>query len=158
MYPNNVVAMEKVAGKTAPDADGVAHDVVADIALDLGPEVIVIDFAVVSPGASLYMEYPTESPLNQDGAAKHMERNKRSKYAKIAPPSTPPLASVTPFVIEASGRLGPAAISFLLRFCPTQRFSEPNFSTKSLSYALALWLRCFGLPAIVTVATRAPDS
>jgi hypothetical protein len=122
MYPNNVVAMEKVVGKTAPDSDGVAHDVVADIALDLGPEVIVIDFAVVSPGASLYMEFPTESPLNQDGAAKHMERNKRSKYAKIAPPSTPPPASVIPFVIEASGRLGPAAISFLLRICPTQTF------------------------------------
>jgi hypothetical protein len=39
MYPINVVAMEKAVGKTAPDADGVAHNVVADITLDLGPEV-----------------------------------------------------------------------------------------------------------------------
>jgi hypothetical protein len=139
MYPNNVVSMEKVVGKTAPDSDGVAHDVVADIALDLGPEVIVIDFAVVSPGASLYMEQPTESPINQDGAAKHMERNKRSKYAKIAPPSTPPPASVIPFVIEASGRLGPAAISFLLRICPTQTFLRTHFLNEiSLICARAL--------------------
>jgi hypothetical protein len=105
----------------------------------------------VSPGASLYMEYPTESPLNQDGAAKHMERNKRSRNAKIAPPSTPPPAAVTPFVIEASGRLGPAAISFLRRICPTQTFLRTHFLHEiSLICARALG-RCFGLPAIVTV-------
>ena len=40
----------------------VAHDVIADITFNLGPEIIVIDFAVVSPGASQYMEYPTLSP------------------------------------------------------------------------------------------------
>ena len=44
--------MEKTVGKTAPDADGVTNDVVADIALDLGPKVFIIDFAVGSPDAS----------------------------------------------------------------------------------------------------------
>jgi hypothetical protein len=99
MFLNNFVAMEKTVGKTAPDADGVAHDVVADIALDLGPEVIVIDFAVGSPDASQYKEYPTESPINQNGAAEYMERSKRSKYAN-APPSTPPFASVISFKLK----------------------------------------------------------
>ena len=56
-----------------------------------------------------------------------MERLKRAKYAKIAPPSTPPPASVIPFVMEASGRLGPAAISFLLRICPTQSYLRTKF-------------------------------
>ena len=124
---HNAVAMEKAVGKTAHDADGVAQDVVADVTLDLGPEVIVRDFAVVYPGASLYMEQPIESRLNQDGAAKDMERSKRPNYAKIAPPSTPPPASVIPFVIEASGRLGPAAINLLLRICPTQTFVGTHF-------------------------------
>lgn len=127
MFPNNLVTMEKTIGKTAPDVLGVAHDVIADITLDLGPEIIVIDFAVVSPGAALYMDYPTESPVNQDGAATNMERKKRTKYRNVAPPSTPPSASVIPFVIEASGRLGPAAISFLLRICPTQTFLRTKF-------------------------------
>ena len=87
MFPNNVLAMEKTVGKTAPDADGVANDVDADIALDLGPEVIVIDFAVGNPDASQYTEYPTESLINKNGASEYMERSKRSKYAKIAPTS-----------------------------------------------------------------------
>ena len=56
-----------------------------------------------------------------------MERLKRAKYAKIAPPSTPPPASVIPFVMEASGRLGPAAISFLIRICPTQSYLRTKF-------------------------------
>ena len=127
MFPNNVVTMEKTIGKTAPDALGVAHDVIADITFNLGPEIIVIDFAVVSPGASQYMEYPTLSPEKQDAPAMFMERLKRAKYAKIAPPSTPPPASVIPFVMEASGRLGPAAISFLLRICPTQSYLRTKF-------------------------------
>jgi hypothetical protein len=131
--------LEKAVGKTAPDADGVAHDVVADITLDLGPEVIVRDFAVVYSGASLYMEHPIESRLNQDGEAKDMERSKNSKYANIAPSSTPPPASVSPFVIEASGRLGPAAINFLLRICPTRTFVRTHFLNEvSLICALTL--------------------
>ena len=104
-----------------------AHDVIADITLDLSPETIFVDFAVVSPGASQYMEYPTLSPTVQDGAAMFIEMLKRSKYAKIAPPSTPPPASVIPFAMEACGRLGPAAISFLFRFCPTQSYLRSKF-------------------------------
>jgi hypothetical protein len=73
MYPNNGLAVEKVVGKTTPDADGDEHDVVADIALDFGQEVIVMNFAVFSPSASSYSENPTESPLTQDGAAKLLE-------------------------------------------------------------------------------------
>ena len=67
------------------------------------------------------------SPVKQDGAAMFMERLKRAKYAKIGQPSTPPPAAVIPFVIEASSRLGPAAISFLLRICPTQSYLRTKF-------------------------------
>ena len=41
--------------------------------------------------------------------------------------SAPPPASVIPFVIDATGHLGPAAISFLLRICPTQTFVRTHF-------------------------------
>ena len=59
---------------------------------------------------------------------------KRSKYAKIAPPSTPPPASVIPFVMEAS-----CCLLSLFSFVSAQpsRISGPNFLNRSPSYALS---------------------
>ena len=92
------------------------------------------------PGASQYVEYPTLSPTIQDGAAMFMERLNRSEYAKIAPPSSPPPPSVTPFVMEVSGRHGPAAFSFHLRICPTQ----PHLRTKILNEVSLICARAVG--------------
>ena len=53
--------------------------------------------------------------------------------------------------MEASGRLGPAAISFLFPICPTQSYLRTNFLMRSPSFALAQRGRCSGWPAIVNV-------
>ena len=110
-----------------PNAHGVTKEVFSDVTLVLGAETLIIDFAVVCPGGAHYLQYPKRSAITQDGAALHIEVFKRRHYATVAPPHTPPPNSVIPFVLEASGRLGPSALGFLHRICPTQTYLRTRF-------------------------------
>ena len=127
IYPHNMITTEALVGRTVPNAHGVTKEVFSDVTLVLGAETLIIDFAVVCPGGAHYLQYPTRSAITQDGAALHKEVSKRRHYATVAPPDTPPPNSVIPFVLEASGRLGPSALGFLHRICPTQTYLRTRF-------------------------------
>jgi hypothetical protein len=136
--------MEKVVGKTAPDADGVAHDVVADIALDLGPQVIVM--------TSLSSVRAHHCTWNIPPSPRLTKTEPRNTWKGTSAPSMQrlllPLLLPLPLLFLLSSRLlvASALLLFLscLGFVQHKRSSEPTSSMKSLSYALALWVRCFG--------------
>jgi hypothetical protein len=81
----------------------------------------------VCPGGANNLQYPTWLAITLDGAALRKEVFKCRHYATVAPPHTHPPNSVIPFVLEASGRLGPSAFDFLHRICPTQTYLRTRF-------------------------------
>jgi hypothetical protein len=93
----------------------------------------VIEVSVVVPEANTYMaRYDTY--LTQDVAAERTEVTKRVKYTKVNRVSgeiaTIPADSVTTFVLEASGRLGPAAFSFINRLFETHTYKRSQLITE----------------------------
>ena len=95
-----------------------------DIKYLKGVDTFYIDIAVVDPAALEYQKAPTFSHLTRDGAASKYERTKRNYYSRVVTPSPLPERSVIPFVVEATGRLGPSALLFLHSLCSTQTFSR----------------------------------
>jgi hypothetical protein len=119
--------MEVVIGSTAPTVARPAQDVRADIRWVCEAETLAIDIACVDPGAQTYLAPPSLSASTRDGAAAKMERQKYAHYAKVVLPAPVPANSVLPFVIEASGRLGPKALGFLAKVCGTQTYLRSKF-------------------------------
>lgn len=117
------VAIEALAGVTAAD-----HDIIADIKWSLPEGNSYIDVAVVDPGADSYTTTPFFSHLNTDAAALFMERRKRTHYARIVPAPNP--LSIIPFVVEATGRLGPSALALIARLCRTHTHLKSQFLTQ----------------------------
>ena len=117
------VATESLAGVTSTD-----HNIIADIIWSLPEGNTFIDVAVVDPGADSYIAHPIFSHATTDAAALHMEGRKRTHYARIVP--TPDPQSVIPFVVEATGRLGPSALALLTRLCRTHTHLKTQFITQ----------------------------
>ena len=86
---------------------------------------LIIDVAVVDPGADKYTKHPPSSHRNPDSAAQAEETRKRAHYARIVPAPTP--ATIIPFVLEATGRLGPSALAFLNKICRTHTYHRSQF-------------------------------
>jgi hypothetical protein len=107
--------------------EGGERDVKADIIWIDQAAKVIIDIACVDPGCEQYLVAPVESWRNEDKAAQRMEFVKRQHYSKVALPARLPVNSVYPFVVEASGRLGPCALSLLNRICGTQTFLRSSF-------------------------------
>lgn len=118
---DGAIEWEPYAGETqANDHEG-ARSVHADISLIIGGEKLWIDVAIVDPGARSYMDRH-RSYSTQDAASKAMEAHKRLHYQAIRHPAPLPPSTVIPFTVEASGRLGPAALGFLERIGGTHTF------------------------------------
>ena len=130
-FPGDSIEMEQAVGQiVTPNARGGPDNVTnvrADIVWQKGAEQIVIDVSIVGPEAKIYMKFPTLSYIKQDGAALAMELKKRRYYRKVTQPNHIPEASVIPFVVESTGRLGPAAFSFLNMVCGTQTCRRSAF-------------------------------
>ena len=118
------LSKEFEVGRTSTDTT-----VRTDIKYLKGADTFYIDVAVVDPAASEYQKAPAFSHLTRDGAASKYERTKRQHYARVTTPSPLPERSIIPFVIEATGRLGPSALLFLHSLCGTQTFSRSKFLT-----------------------------
>ena len=108
-------------------ADGIAHSVRADIVATVGPITYYIDVSTADPGCLKAMTGAPSSVTNGDAAAKAREASKRRHYGKVVAPAPLPAAAVIPFVIEMSGRLGPAAISFIFNICGTHTLIRSRF-------------------------------
>jgi len=85
--------------------------VVADIRYTEEGQSTIIDVAVADPAAPSYRSLPTGSTATPDVAALFRENEKRTKYAGIDN------VDVIPFAMEATGRLGPAALAYITKLC-----------------------------------------
>jgi hypothetical protein len=120
------LTMECVVGQILTEGEN-PRNVRTDIKFVKGADTLCIDIAVVDPAAATYMQTPTSSHLYRDGAASKYEREKRQHYSRVSVPSPLPPRSVIPFILEATGRLGPSALLFLHTLCGTQTFLRSRF-------------------------------
>jgi Reverse transcriptase (RNA-dependent DNA polymerase) len=121
-HPLSAIAKEKEVGHTV---EGQA--VRADIVVNIGPTTYVIDVSTVDPGNASSLGQAQSSATHQDSAALKRERTKRTYYRRVVTPARLEEAQVIPFVVETSGRLGPAAISFLFQLCVLSPFARTKF-------------------------------
>jgi hypothetical protein len=128
VYPQGAPLTEVYLGNTSPNHLGETNGIVADITLSIQAQNIIIDVSIVSPSSNLYISpVAASSATHQDAASKAQETAKRAHYATLAPPHTPHPSTVIPFVLESSGRLGPAALAFILKILPSQTFIRSRF-------------------------------
>lgn len=99
----------------------------ADITWVHEAEKLIIDIMVIDPGCQTYVKHPVLSFQSNERAAVWAENIKRNHYSKVVIPAKLNAHSVIPFIVEASGRLGPAALAFLNRVCGTQSFVKSTF-------------------------------
>jgi len=107
MRPNAVVVMEpnQIAGHRQGNPKR------PDILVDEGARSYAIDVSIVEPAAQSRMQHATLSSLNTPGgAAIQEEEAKKLEYRGGAH-----FATLVPFVVESTGRLGPAALAFMNR-------------------------------------------
>jgi hypothetical protein len=97
-----------------------------DIKVILGNRIRVIDVAICDPSAACYRDYGS---IREDGAAaKQKERQKEAKYADI--PDLLNTDAFVPFVVEATGRIGPKAFAFL------EQLMGPNNTADLTSFTI----------------------
>jgi hypothetical protein len=125
-FPAADIGKERIVGEMNP-VDGIAPSVRADIVAKVGPLTYYIDVSTVDPGSRKAMSGAPSSVTNGDAAAKAREVSKRAHYAKVTAPARLPAEAVIPFVIETTGRLGPAAISFIFSICGTHTLLRSRF-------------------------------
>jgi len=122
-HPSAPILREEFIGEST--IHGTIREVKADIVYTVGLRKFYIDVSTIDPGSETCLAPSINSALNRDAAAKSREISKRRHYRTCVP--QPPEIDVVPFVIEASGRLGPAAMSFLFTVCGTQTYMRSNF-------------------------------
>jgi Reverse transcriptase (RNA-dependent DNA polymerase) len=120
------LSMEFEVGQITAPGDNPKH-IRTDIKYIKGADTFYIDIAIVDPAASTFQKAPIHSHVNQDGAASSYERTKRQHYARVNTPEPLLARSVIPFIIEATGRLGPSALLFLHSLCGTQTYTRSLF-------------------------------
>jgi hypothetical protein len=113
VFPVSTGAIVLQEAEVGTKADG--SSVTADIVVTVGAVRYVIDVMVIDMGATKYLRgaAATNPAVTQDAAAVEGEKKKRRHYGGVVHPARIPNAEVIPFVIEATGRLGPKALSFL---------------------------------------------
>jgi hypothetical protein len=120
--PNKEVGSIVTVNEGRPDN---ATPVIGDIIWMDGPEKVIIELSGIVPEANTYMQR-WDTFMTQDAAAEGHQIKKKVKYGKVnrinGESATIPADSVIPFVFEASGRLGPAAFSFINRVFQTQTY------------------------------------
>ena len=116
--PGAVTESDPVVGRT-PLANGEpGNDKVADLLVKLPDGTFfIIDVSVVDPAAAHYVTRAS-SHITLNGAAIHRENEKNDQYRGVITENGQVLnlERLVPFVVERTGRLGPAAMSFLNDF------------------------------------------
>ena len=103
IHPEGKVTVE------APIRGNSGGHVRADVLLDIGGVQVAWDVAIVNPSAPTYVRL--QSHIAPDIAAKDREKIKRDQFSRFV--QDPAGITLIPFVIEATGRLGPAASTYM---------------------------------------------
>jgi len=106
-----------------------------DIHMSLGPRTVVFDVAVVDPAAPSYLAQSSFKEPNV--AAKQREDAKRAHWAAIGGVTG---VEFIPFVVEATGRMGPSALTYFKRKIESE--DNPHIAKTfltNMNYAIAKW-------------------
>jgi hypothetical protein len=142
LHPDYSVAEEIVVGHD----QSTARDVRADIVVkdSLGRLLHVIDVAVVTPACSTYTrDGSVRADRNKDAAAAAAEAEKRRHYERVVAAPV-----IQPFVLEATGRFGPAAKAFTQSICGDNTYRRSQFLTQ------CSWVLAVGVGQMVDIAGR----
>ena len=123
--PHLTAATLKLEDEVGFQADGTG--VRADITWQCEAEKLIIDIMCIDVGCLGYVGPPIRSYLAVGNASVHAEGRKRAHYKKVVTPVRLSENAVIPFIVEASGRLGPAALGFVNRICGTQTYIKSAF-------------------------------
>ena len=121
--PANAVQLEKEVGVKA---NGTA--VIADIVVQNGAEKWIVDVLSKDPGSDSAVA--RNSDTIRDQTAKEGEGRKRAHYRQVTQPAPLDPMFVFPFVLESTGRLGPAAMGFVQRVCGLHTQLKSQFYTQ----------------------------
>lgn len=124
-YPQlnlDTLRLEEIIG-FEEDGSGVK----ADIVWQCEAEKVIIDIMVIDVGCLKYVTAAVKGHLTVGRSALHAEGGKRARYKKVVTPAKLNDNSVIPFIVEASGRLGPAALGLVNRICGTQTYIKSTF-------------------------------
>jgi hypothetical protein len=85
----------------------------ADLVVDTGGCIYIIDVSITNPSCRTTLEHGSDR--TSDVGARLRETSKRASYARIPSLRLAPYTNhqFVPFIVEATGRLGPSALEFL---------------------------------------------
>jgi hypothetical protein len=112
--------------------------IIADIRFTRDNESKLIDVSVINPGAKRYLD--VGSADKEDVGSNKREEEKRVKYSQIL--GLAASNCFVPFVVEATGRLGKAAVKFVNNLTKDKDISIRSFFLNSLSACLARFSSC----------------
>lgn len=152
--PGESAKSEQIVGRIVtqnlgrPDS---VSDVITDILWERAAMKHRIDVKVTAEQQQSMLAYPYLSHVHQDNAAIYSEQQKHRHYRKVnqidGESASIPEDSVIPFVVESTGRLGPAAFSFLNMLCATQTYKRNR-------YIIEIALACARLAGKMLLASR----
>ena len=137
LYPAGRFELEPYLGR-----DGTQNRS-GDLLVEMAPGVsYIIDVSIVNPAGKTQVDR-NKTHQEQDAAARSREVEKRALYARVLTEAGGHIDAerIVPFVIERTGRLGPAALSFLEAACMTnggRTFQRSQF-LKELSFWTAFY-------------------
>ena len=143
-YSDAAVTMEEPIGWMAVGLEGTGRGTKADVCMRRGPLMVIFDIAIVEPSAPTYLAMGSDSKAAT--AAIHREEAKRAAFTALGMDAA---VQFVPFVVEATGRLGPAALAYFIdHFEDDHRARGQEFLAK-VSATIAKW------NAKIIVANRA---
>ena len=144
--PGTVIEKQPVIGHRILADGTLGGHVIGDILVTLpSGEKQVIDVALVDNTSRRYLDR-ADSHMVQNGAASFIEAEKRAKYTNVSTASGQRfnLDRFVPFVVERTGRLGTAAISFLNHFTvPSPPQVHATALRSQLFKSIAFWMAVF---------------
>ena len=106
----------------------------ADVFMRNGADVFVFDVSIVDPAAPTYLD--RGSDRSPDVAAKYREGVKTARFVKEGVDT---VAQCVPFVVESTGRLGPAALAFFKRHIEENHRAKGWEFMSKISASIARW-------------------
>jgi hypothetical protein len=142
LHPDYAVTEEVVVGFDQSTAQDVKADIVVRDSLDR--LLHVVDVAVVTPACTTYTcDGSVRADRRKDAAAAATEASKRRHYERVV--AAP---AIQPFVLEATGRFGPAAKAFTQLICGENTYRRSQFLTQ------CSWILAVGVGQMVDIAGR----
>ena len=135
-FPDAVVEGERpIAGQIQEDGRG-GNRTKADVFMRCGAATFVFDITVVDPSAPTYLDRHQSHKI-PDAAARERERVKRAGFAALRLEEAN--VRFVPFAVEATGRMGPAALAFYDDHIAVYHRTEGQLFLAKMSATIAKW-------------------